>query len=101
MHLTYLLTTAVQRETPFGTETYTHESFDYRHDPRAARVRSHRALGVLEGGAFRPSPVPMGENVTIEGADYDALCSSGSAAGRFWPEDVVSKHREIAARPQA
>jgi len=77
--------------------TLTHEQYAYTHIPAAQRVISSRLLGWLDGDEFVEYPAST-ETVEIAGADYDALVNTGSAPGRFWPEDVATKHREIQAR---
>lgn len=90
---------ATELQTPIAISgpVLTHEVFAHVHNPAEGWIYSTRMLGWLDGGVF----VEHGESsrtVRIEGADYDAVVNAGSAPGRFWPEDVVAKHREILAR---
>lgn len=100
----YELATPIEVQTPHGTLTLTHEEFyQYTHLSDQQQIRTHRRFGSLdlEGRFVSASAWYPDESVIIEGAEYDALLAedpaTGKKAGKFWPSDVVGKHREIAA----
>jgi hypothetical protein len=89
------LAQSLSAEGAFGAVELTHEEWDFT--ARADSVSSRRRLGVVHGGVFVVFDQAT-EELVIDGADFAALAASGSADGRFWPEDVRAKHAEILAR---